>query len=116
MPGTKSELNLFDVPPTQVVVEKCHWNEINLRNACTNTGPYEDHIGHKPQFLHLAKNYLLIELHILNANGNALIHAAGDANVDPLIGPINAIGKTFIKQVKLTLNGVEVFDSGDKYA
>ncbi len=23
MPGTKSELNLFDVPPTQVVVENC---------------------------------------------------------------------------------------------
>ncbi|MCP3662908.1 MAG: hypothetical protein GY696_10490 [Gammaproteobacteria bacterium] len=36
--------------------------------------------------------------------------------MDPLVGPINAIGKTFIKQVKLTLNGVEVFDSGDKYA
>ncbi len=116
MPGTKSELNLFDVPPTQVVVENCRWNEINLRNACTNTGPYEFHIGPNPQYLHLAKNYLFIELRIVKANGNALIHTAGDANVDPLVGPINAIGKTFIKQVKLTLNGVEVFDSGDKYA
>ncbi len=34
VPGTKSELSLFDVPPTQVAVENCCWNEINLRNAC----------------------------------------------------------------------------------
>ncbi len=116
MPGTKSELNLFDVPPTQVVVENCRWNEVNLRNSCTNTGPYEFHIGPNPQFLHLAKNYLFIQFRIVKANGDELIHLAGDANVDPIVGPINAIGKTFLKQVKLTLNGVEVFDSGDKYA
>ncbi len=65
MPGTKSELNLFDVPPTQVVVENCRWNEVNLRNACTHTGPYEFHIGPKPQFLHLAKNYLFIEFRVV---------------------------------------------------
>jgi len=116
MPGTKSELNLFDVPPTQVVVENCQWNEINLRNACTNDGPYEFHIGPNPQFLHLAKNYLFIELRIVKENGTALIHAAGNANIDPLTGPINLIGKTLIRQVKLNLNGTEVFDSGDKYA
>ena len=116
MPSTKSELNLFDVPPTQVVVENSRWNEINLRNACTNTGPYEFHIGPNPQFLHLAKNYLFIELRIVKENGNNLIHTAGAANVDPLVGPINVIGKTFLRQVKLSLNGMEVFDSGDKYA
>ena len=116
LPGTKSELNLFDIPPTQVVVENSRWKEINLRNACTHTGPYEFHIGPNPQFLHLAKNYLFIQLRIVKANGNDLIHLAGDANIDPLTGPINLIGKTFIRQVKLSLNGVEVFDSGDKYA
>ncbi len=107
-------MNLFDVPLTQVVVENCRWNEVNLRNACTHTGPYEFHIGPNPQFLHLAKNYLFIEFRVVKANGNALIHAVADANVDPIVGPINAIGKTFLKQVKLTLNGVDVFDSGDK--
>ncbi|MCP3663095.1 MAG: hypothetical protein GY696_11465 [Gammaproteobacteria bacterium] len=109
MPGTKSELNLFDVPQTQVVVKNSRWNEINLWNACT-------HIGPNPQFLHLAKNYLFIELRIVKANGNVLIHDPQNANVDPLTGPINLIGKTFLKQVKLSLNGIEVFDSGDKYA
>ncbi len=116
MPGTKSELNLFDVPPTQVVVENSRWNEVNLRNACTHTGPYEFHIGPNPQFLHLAKNYLFIELRVVKETGNNLIHTAGAANIDPLVGPINIIGKTFLRQVKLSLNGMEVFDSGDKYA
>jgi len=115
-PGTKSELDLFNVPPTQVAVENSQWNEINLRNACTNTGPYEFHIGPNPQFLHLAKNYLFIDLRIVKENGNILLHADGNADRDPLTGPINLIGKTFIRQVKLTLNGAEVFDSGDKYA
>lgn len=114
--GTKSELNLFEIPPTQVVVENCRWKEINLRNACTNTGPYEFHIGPDPQHLHLSKNYLLMELRIVKADGNVLIHDLQDPDVDPLTGPINLIGKTFIKQVKLSLNGTEVFDSGDKYA
>ncbi len=116
IPSTKSELNLFDIPPTQVAVENCRWNEINLRNACTNTGPYEFHIASNPQFLHLAKNYLFIQFRIVKANGNALIHDPANANVDPLTGPINLIGKTLIKQVKVALNGTEVFDSGDKYA
>ncbi len=114
--GTKSELNLFDVPPTQVVVENSRWNEVNLRNACTNNGPYEFHVGQNPQYLHLAKNYLLIECKIVKEDGTNLVHDADAENRDPLIGPINLIGKTFIRQVKLSLNGIEVFDSGDKYA
>lgn len=114
--GTKSELNLFDIPPTQVAVEKCSWLEVNLRNACTNTGPYEFHIHPNTQFLHLSKNYLFIQLRIVKEDGTALQHGAQAANPDPLTGPINIIGKTFIKEVKLDLNGKEVFDSGDKYA
>ena len=116
LPGIKTELNLFNVPPTQVVVENCHWNEINLRNACSNTGPYEFHIGSNPQYLHLAKNYLFTEFRIVKEDGTPLIHDLQDPNNDPLIGPINLIAKTFIRQVKLALNGTEVFDSGDKYA
>jgi hypothetical protein len=117
MPGTKSELNLFEIPPTQIAVESSRWNEINLRNACTNSGPYEFHIAPNPQFLHLAKNYLFIEFRILRADGTNLQHGiVADGNADPLIGPINLIGKTLIKQVKLMLNGTEIFDSGDKYA
>ena len=83
VPGTKTELNLFDVPPTQVAVENCRWNEINLRNACSHTGPYEFHIGPNPQYLHLAKNYLFIQLRIVKEDGANLVSTQGAANQDP---------------------------------
>ena len=112
----KSELNLFNVPPTQVVVENSSWREIQLRNSCNNQGPYDFYLAPDPQMLNLTKNYLLMEIKITKEDDTALIHTVGAANEDPLVGPINMIAKTFIKQVKLSLNGVEVFDSGDKYA
>ena len=109
LPGTKSELDLFQIPPTQIAIEKSQWKEIQLQNACTNEGPYEFHISSDPQMLQLSKNYLFMELRIKKADDTNIVAADN-------VGPINLIGKTFIKQVKLTLNGKEVFDSGDKYA
>ena len=111
-PSTKTELDLFQIPPTQVAVENSFWKEIQLNSGINNEGPYEFHISPEPQMLQLSKNYLLIELKIVNADGTDLI---GPANA-PLVGPINLIGSTFIKQVKLYMNGSEVSDSGDKYA
>ncbi len=73
-----------------------------------HTNPYEFHIGPNPQFLHLAKNYLFIELKIVKEDSTNLIHPPAAQNVDPLVGPINLIGKTLIRQVKLSLNGSEV--------
>ncbi len=114
--ATKTELNLFQVPPTQVVVENCGWKEMPLRNACNDQGPYEFNAPPDPQMLNLAKNYLMLEMKVTKADGTNLQHGANAVNADPLTGPINLIGKTFIRQVKLSFNGVEVFDSGDKYA
>ena len=109
-PSTKTELELFSVPGTQVAVEKSKWREIPLANACTNDGPYEFHIPPGPHMLHLYKNYLLIEFRIRRTDGTRLIVG------DPVVGPINLLGKTFFNEVRLILNGTEVFNSGNKYA
>lgn len=39
-PGTKSELDLFTVPPTQVAVRCCFWSEIHLAHPCTTMGAW----------------------------------------------------------------------------
>ena len=109
-PSTKTELDLFSVPPTQVAVEHSRWREIPLANACTNDGPYEFHIPPTPHMLHLYKNYIIMEFRIRHANATNLV------NADGLVGPINLIGKTFFNQVRLFLNGSEVFNSGNTYA
>lgn len=114
-PSTKTELDLFTVPPTQVAVEKTRWLEVPLSNACTNEGPYEFHIPTSPHMLHLFKNYVFLEMRIVHPDGGALVHPPLE-NPDPLVGPINLIGKTFFNQVQVFLNGSEVFNSGNKYA
>jgi hypothetical protein len=38
---TKSELDLFEVPPTQTSVEYRYWEQKGLTSALTDQGPYE---------------------------------------------------------------------------
>ena len=111
LPSTKSELDLFSLPPTQVCIDNGYWHVAKLVNSCTNDGPYEFHIESDPHFLQLSRNYLYMQLKIIKTDGNVMDHAAGDD-----CGTINLIGKTFIRQVKIQLNGRLAFDSGDLYA
>lgn len=118
VPSTKTELDLFQVPPTQVAVEQSRWKEVHLQNPCTNEGPYTFHISPDPQMIHLAKNYLFMQFRVVRGNNAALVvpvpvPVVGEAD---RVGPINLLAKTFFRQIKLYLNGTEVFDSGTNYA
>lgn len=112
--STKSELDFFTVPPTQVVVKRGFWDEINLTNPVSSDGPYEFHIPPDPHFLQLNKNYIYMQLAV--SPGVEPAKADGTKPPTPDVAPINLIGKTFFRQVKLFLNGKLVHDSGDKYA
>ena len=116
-PGSNNHLDLFEVPSTQVAVDDSYWKEVQLTSGVSDEGPYEFHISPNPQLMELSNNYLLIEFKIKQADGNNLaMVAGGTGQVHPLVGPINLIGSSFIKQMQLFINGGEVFDSGDKYA
>jgi len=108
-PTSKSEIDFFSVPSTQIAVEKSSWFVVNPQNTVTNAGPYEFHLPAEPHFLDLSKNYIHLKLRIKNANNTNI----GAADV---VGPINLLGKTFFKQVKLFLGSKLVYDSGDLYA
>lgn len=60
------------------------------------------------------KNYIYMQLSI--SPGKQPAKADGSIPDTPEVAPINLIGKTFFRQVKLFLNNKLVFDSGDKYA
>lgn len=109
VPSTKTELDLFSVPPTQVVVKRGFWEEIQPMNPITNEGPYEFRIPADPLYIQMNKNQIYMTLKI-----KLPALAAGQAV--PKYAPINLIGKTFFKQVKCFINGRLVNDSGDKYA
>ena len=120
--STKSELDLFSIPPTQVSIENGYWYAARLMNTCTSAGPWQFHVQADPHYVQLNKNYLYMRMKIINADGTNLAVAQpahGDvpavAAAHP-VGPINLIGKTLFKQVKVHLNGKLAFNSGDNYA
>ncbi len=121
LPSTKTELDLFSLPPTQISIESGYWHPVRLVNTCTTNGPWQFHVQANPQYLQLAKNYLYMKLRIVRADGTNLVaDQAGGEGQQPIVGdrvgPINLIGKTLFKQVKVHINGRQAFDSGDNYA
>jgi len=109
IPSTKTELDVFTVPPTQIVVKRGFWNEIQPMNPVTNEGPYEFRIPADSNFIQLNKNYIYMQLRIKKPT-------VASGSTVPDYGPINLIGKTFFKQVKCFLGGHLIYDSSDKYA
>jgi len=107
--GTKSELELFTVPPTQVAIQNSYWHEVYAKNCVTNTGPYQFVVAPDPNYLDLSCNFMHIRLKVLQHDNSSFADGAE-------VSPINAIGKTFFKQVKVWLNSRLCYDSGDTYA
>ncbi len=110
LPGMKSELDLFSLPPTQVSVESGHWSEYRLANPVTQTGPYEFRLEKGPMMIDLNRNYLYVKLKILKED------CTNPADTDHKVSPINCLGKTFFKQVVLKVSDKEVYNSGSLYA
>ena len=121
VPSGKMELDVFSVPLTQVAVKRAFWHEVHPQNTLTDAGPYEFHMPPDPHYLDLSKNYIYIKMSITKTNGGVLTWepAAGEqleGGVVDKVGPINLIGKTLFKQVKLFLGSKLAYDSGDTYA
>jgi len=106
-PAGKSEVELFTLPPTQVAIERGYWVETFLKHTITDNGPFEFQIPPTASYIDLAKNYIFMEISISKLDGT---------NADENVGPINALGKTLFKQVKVYLNNKLCMDSGDSYA
>ena len=63
---TKSELDLFEVPPTQSSVEHGYWEQKGLTSALTDQGPYEFAVsGAGDEYIDLDNTYLFVEAQIV---------------------------------------------------
>lgn len=121
IPSTKSELDLFSVPPTQVAIESGYWHAARLVNTCTSNGPWRFHVEADPHYIQLNKNLLWVKMKIVKADNtdipqaSSAVDGGAAAFVPPKIAPINLIGSTMFKQLKISLNGKLVSDSSDTY-
>ena len=95
---TKSELDLFEVPPTQTSVEHGYWEQKGLTSALTDQGPYEFAVsGAGDEYIDLANIYLFVEAQIVADDDTAL---DGGANV----GPVNLWMHSLFSDVSVSLN------------
>jgi hypothetical protein len=70
---TKSELDLFEVLPTQTSVEHGYWELKGLPSSLTDQGPYEFAVsGAGDNYIDLFNTYLFVEAQIVNTEGSNL--------------------------------------------
>nr|CAD2200793.1 unnamed protein product [Meloidogyne enterolobii] len=107
-----SALDFFQIPPTNVTVTSSKVFEILPSNPLTDT-PYHFKIHSSQNYIDLSKCYLFTELRIRKENENGyLVNLAPTDN----IAPIQLIGQTFINNMKIGINGREIYNSNSLYA
>ena len=95
---TKSELDLFEVPPKQTSVAYGYWEQTGLTSALTDQGTYEFVVsGVGDDYIDLANIYLFVEAHIMDDDDTAL-----DGGAD--VGSVNLWMHSLFSDVIVTLN------------
>lgn len=107
---TKSELDLFIVPPTQTSIEGGTFVEYNPISTISQGTPIEFSItGAGQDYLDLSSTQLYVRAKIVRANNDDI--DAGDH-----VGPINLFLHSLFSEVDITLNDTLITDSNNTYA
>ena len=107
---TKSELDLFAVPPTQTSIESGAFLEYNPISTISQGTPIEFSItGTGQDYLDLSSTQLYVRAKIVRANNDAI-----DDNDH--VGPINLFLHSLFSEVDITLNDNLITDSNNTYA
>ncbi|KAJ8048251.1 hypothetical protein HOLleu_00494 [Holothuria leucospilota] len=95
---TKSELDLFVIPPTQTSTEKGQWIEYHPIANITDSGPIEFYVsGSSEEYIDLSQTQLYVRAKITLPNGDDL--PAGSK-----VGPVNLFLQSLFSQVDVSLN------------
>jgi hypothetical protein len=107
---TKSELELFSLPPTLTSIEKVHHVEVLPLGSLTDYDtPIEFFVaGRGDEYINLGKTYLYLEAKITKADGT-------DLDENAKVGPVNNWFHSLFSQVDLALNGELVTPSNNTY-
>ena len=95
---TKSELDLFSLPPTQTSIDKGQWVEYHPISTISDGGPIEFFIsGSSDEYMDLNQTQLYIQAKITKADGTDLTDA-------DQVGPVNLFLQSLFNQVDVSLN------------
>ena len=106
---TKSELDLFSVPPTQTSMEQGSWVEYHPLTTVTDGSPIEfDISGTGEDYIDFSNTMLYVKLKITANDGTDLAN-------DAAVGPVNLFLHSLFAQVDIALNGTLITASTNTY-
>ena len=95
---TKSELDLFSLPPTQTSIDKGQWMKYHPISTISDGGPIEFFIpGSGDEYMDLNQTQLYIQAKITTADGTNIVDA-------DQVGPVNLFLQSLFNQVDVSLN------------
>jgi len=106
---TKSELDLFSVPPTQTSMEQGSWVEYHPLTTVTEGSPIEfDISGTGEDYIDFANTMLYVKAKVTANDGTNLA-------ADAAVGPVNLFLHSLFSQVDISLNGTLITASTNTY-
>ena len=93
---TKSELDLFSMPPTQVSLEKRHWIDHQPVSSVTDSCPITFLSPDTVDYVDLSKTILVVRAKVTKADGTNL-------DADEKVGVVNNFLHSLFKKVDVNL-------------
>ena len=106
---TKTELDLFSVPPTQVSLEKGLWTDHQPVSSVSVGGPVIFLSPGTEDYVDLAKTILVVHAKVTKANGDGL-------DAGKKVGIVNNFPHSLLKQVDMFLKEKQVTQATGTYA
>ena len=108
----KNEVDLFNIPPTQISLEKGRWIDYHPLSSVENDeGPITFLVAGTDDYVDLSKTILVVEGKVVKADGTNL-----SGNEQANIAPVNNFMHSLFKQVDVYLNGKQVTPAMGTYA
>lgn len=113
---SKSELDLWSVPPTQVAIDKTEYEEINTITSTGGNSPLEfEFMATSNYYLDLSQSYLYLKCRVLR-NGAAFTQTTDDTTEDKdVVIPICGLYSGLFKDVEVYLNGQKISQNNSLY-
>ena len=112
MPCSKSELELFSVPPTQMAIDDSEYVEYRPFGGLNALGPIDFVIpGTGSKYIDINNTQLYLKVKITKADGSNCDKSVNDEKV----APINLLMHSMFSQIDVSLNGKLISDSTPTY-
>ena len=106
---SKTELDLFSIPPTQTSLEKGHWVEFQPVSSVSDGGPITFLSPGTEDYVDLSKTILVVRAKVTKADGANL-------DADMKVGVVNNLLHSLFKQVDVFLKEKQVTQATGTYA